>query len=131
VQDLDNERFEKYLKQFRPLVADDLPVEIRPAPRRHLPVGIRAMGALALVILASTGLRILNHRVPDQTNHSVAITLPGPTPSLTIRRANNLLATAPSYKAVMNELAFPSKGLSISKDKQSALAVLGKEKIKL
>jgi hypothetical protein len=131
VQDLDNERFEKYLKQFRPLVADDLPVEIRPAPRRYLAVAVWPMGAVAVVILVLTSLRILNHRVTDQANHSFSIKLPEPTPSLTIRRANNLLATAPSYKAVMNELAFPAKSSSISKDKQSALAVLGKEKIKL
>ena len=131
MQNLDNERFEKYLKQFRPLIADNLPVEIRPAARRHPPVAVWAMGALAVVIFVLTSLRILNHRVPDQANHPVAIKLPMPTPSLNIVRANNLLATAPSYKAVMNELAFPSNSLSISKDKQSALAVLGKEKIKL
>lgn len=129
--DLDNERFEKYLKQFRPLVPDDLPVEIRPAPRRHLALAIWAMGAVAMVIFGVTSLRILNHRVPDQSSHSVSVKLPAPTPSLTMRHANNLLATAPSYKAVMNELAFPPKSSSISKDKQSALAVLGKEKIKL
>ena len=129
--DLDSERFVKYLKQFRPLVPDDLPVEIRLAPRSHLALAIWAMGAVAIVIFGVTSLRILNHRVPDQSNLSVSIKLPTPTLSLTMRHANNLLATAPSYKAVMNELAFPPKSSSISKDKQSALAVLGKEKIKL
>lgn len=129
--DLDNERFEKYLKQFRPLVADDLPVEIRPSPRRHPALAVWAMGAVAMVIFVVTGLRILNHRDPHKANDSVSIQLHAPTPPLTIRHANNLLATAPSYKAVMNELAFPPKSSSISKDKQSALAVLGKEKIKL
>jgi hypothetical protein len=131
VPDLDNERFEEYLKHFRPLVPDDLPVEIRPAPRRHLAFAIWAMAAVAMVIFGVTSLPILNHRVPDQSKHAVSVKSPAPMPSLTMRHANNLLATGPSYKAVMNELAFPSKSSNISKDKQSALALLGKEKIKL
>ncbi len=84
-----------------------------------------------MVVFGVTSLQILNHRIPEKSNHSVSFKLPPPTASLTMRRANNLLATAPSYKAVMNELAFPPKSSTISKDKQSALAVLGKEKIKL
>jgi hypothetical protein len=130
VLDLDNEHFENYLKQFRPLV-DDLPVEIRPAPRRHLALAIWAVGAVAMVIIGVASLRIFHHRVFNQSNHSISVKLPAPAPSLTMRHANNLLAAAPSYKAVMNELAFPSKGSSVSKNEQSALAVLSKEKIKL
>jgi hypothetical protein len=48
-----------------------------------------------------------------------------------MRDANDLLVKAPSYKAVMNELAFPPKSSASSNDKQSALAVLSEEKIKL
>jgi hypothetical protein len=131
VRDLDDERFETYLKQFRPLVPDNPPTAIRPAPRRHLATAIWVIGAVAMVILGVTSLRMLNHRIPDQANHPVVVKLPTATPSLTMRYANNLLATAPSYKAVMNDLAFSSKSSSISNDKQSALLVLGKEKIKL
>jgi hypothetical protein len=132
VPDTDDERFETYLKQFRPLVPDALPVnEIRPEPRRHLVLTIWAAGSVvAMVILGVAALRVLNHRVTGESNHSAQVKLLAPTP-LTTRRADALLATAPSYKAVMNELAFPPKSSTVPKDKQSALAVLGKEKIKL
>jgi len=45
--------------------------------------------------------------------------------------ANALLAKAPSYKALMNDLALRPNSSTLSKNKQSAFAVLGKEKIKL
>ena len=128
----DDERFETYLKQFRPLVPDALPVnEIKPEPRRHFVLTIWAVGSLvALVILGVATLRVLNQGVARQSSHSVTVKLPAPTP-LTMQRANALLAKAPSYKAAMNELAFPLKSLTLPKDKQSALVVLSKEKIKL
>jgi hypothetical protein len=48
-----------------------------------------------------------------------------------MRDANSLLASAPSYKAVLDEMAFHPRGSTVPKDKQSAVAVLSKEKIKL
>jgi hypothetical protein len=45
--------------------------------------------------------------------------------------ANALLAKAPSCKALMNELALRPSSSTPSKKKQSAFAVLAKEKIKL
>jgi hypothetical protein len=131
VPDLDDERFENYLKQFRPLAPDGLPAEIRPAPRRNLVLAAWAVGAIAMVIFGVAILRILEHRVPDQPNHTASVKLSAATSSLTMRHADDLLATAPSYKAVMNELAFPPKSSTISNDKQSALAVLSEEKTKL
>jgi hypothetical protein len=131
VPDLDDERFENYLKQFRPLPPGGLPAEIRPAPRRNLVLAAWAVGAVAMVIFGVAILRILEHRVPDQPNHTASVKLSAATSSLTMRHANHLLATAPSYKAVMNELAFPPKSSTISNDKQSALAVLSEEKTKL
>lgn len=127
----DEERFEFYLKQFRPLAPEASPVnEMSPAPRRHFGLTIRAAGGVAMVILAAAGLRILNHRRAAESHHTVAAELPASVP-LTMRRANDLLANASSYKAVMNELTFPPRSSPVSKDKQSALTVLGKEKIKL
>jgi hypothetical protein len=127
----DEERFETYLKQFRPLAPDELLVnEMSLVPHRHFGLTIRAAGVVAIVILAAAGLRILNHRRAQESYHTVAVELPASAP-LTMRRANGLLATAPSYKAVMNELTFSLKSSPVPKDKQSALTVLGKEKIKL
>jgi hypothetical protein len=132
VPDLDNERFETYLKQFRPLTPDALPVsEIRAVPRSHLNLTIWAVaGVVVMVILGVSSLRVLNHLATGDSKQS-AVKLPAPTPPLTVRGANALLAAAPSYKALMNELAFRAKTSTVPKHTQSALAVLGKEKIKL
>jgi hypothetical protein len=137
VSNLDDERFENYLKRFRPAMPEPLLVNERwPAPRRHLVLAIWAVSAVAMVILGAASLRILNHRILNQriavdSDRSGSVQSPGPTPPLTMHDANALLATAPSYKAVMNKLAFPLRSSTVPKDKQSALAVLGKEKIKL
>jgi hypothetical protein len=88
-------------------------------------------GTVAIAIGGVVSVRTIHHRVGTEPTHSDSILMPAPTPGLTIRGANALLATAPSYKAAMNELAFHPKSSSVPKDKQSALAVLGKEKIKL
>jgi hypothetical protein len=131
VPNLDDERFEKYLKQFRPLAPDCLPAEIRRAPRRHSALAIWAVGATAIGIIGVASLWIVDHRITHQSNHSALVKLPTRTPSLTMRAANDLLVKAPSYKAVMNELAFPPKSSTTSNDKRSVLAVLSEEKIKL
>lgn len=128
----EDERFEKYLKKFRPLMPDGLPVdEISRAPRRRFVLAIWVVGAVAVVVLVLVMLRNLNHQFGGESDRSAAVNLPAPTTPLTMRDANALLATAPSYKAVMNQLAFRPKTSTVPKDKQSALAVLGKEKIRL
>jgi hypothetical protein len=47
-----------------------------------------------------------------------------------MRDANTLLATAPSYKMALDEMAFHRRS-TVPKDKQSAVEVLAKERIKL
>jgi hypothetical protein len=128
----DDERFETYLKQFHPQVPDPLPVnEVKRASGPHFGLTIWVVGCvLAMVIWAAAGFRVLNHQHADVSYHSAGVKLPVSAP-LTLRRANDLLATAPSYKAVMNELTVQPKSSPVPKDKQSALAVLSKEKIKL
>ena len=126
----DDERFEIYLKQFRPLVPDLLPVnQTKPVPRRHFGLTRAAGWVVAMVILGVAGLRILSHQRAAESHHTAKAKLAS-TP-LTVQRANDLLATAPSYKALMNELTIPPKSSPVPKDKQSALAILSKEKIKL
>jgi hypothetical protein len=129
---LDDERFEIYLKRFRPLMPDaPLVNESRPAPRRHLVFAIGIAGAVAMVILGIASLRIFNHPVVIDSDRSGSLQRLGPTPPLTMHDANALLAKAPSYKALMNELALRPNSSTPSEKKQSAFAVLGKEKIKL
>jgi len=50
---------------------------------------------------------------------------------LTMRSANALIIKAPSFKALVDGMAFDSQTIPVPKGKLSAVAVLGKEKIKL
>jgi len=129
-----NEKFELYLKQFRPLAPQPLPVESRVhAPRRWLVFATGAAAAAAVVAVAIVAF----HPRPGQPSNAppaesfaIADQLAKPQ-SLTIRTANALLATAPSFKDALDGLAFPPKPAPLPADKHSALAELSKEKIKL
>ena len=123
----DDERFESYLRQFRPLVPEALPI-----PRRPRSVTwIWAAAFAAVVILGVLGLRMVSHRTGRQGTTPASVEVVQPTRPLTMRNANALLASAPSYKAAVDSMAFHPQDSTIPKDKQSALAVLAKEKIKL
>ena len=127
----DDERFEKYLKQFHPLVPDALPIKRR---ERALPwhwVGIRSAGTVALIIFGVISFRIIHNRVSGRPASPQSLGVSAPMQSLTMRDANSLLAGAPSYKAALDGMAFHRQGSTVPKDKQSAVAVLAKEKIKL
>jgi hypothetical protein len=50
---------------------------------------------------------------------------------LTMRSANAWLATAPSFKAAVDDLAFRSQTSPLPQGTQSAVAVLSKEKSRL
>jgi len=50
---------------------------------------------------------------------------------LTMRSANALMAKAPSFKTMVDDMAFRSQTVPLPKGKRSAVGVLGKEKIKL
>ena len=126
----DDERFETYLKQFRPLVPDALAVNNREhaSPR----YGVLAIwGAAAVIILGTVSFRIVHSRGSAGARNPESVAVNVPMHPLTMRDANALLATAPSYKAALDKMAFPRQSSTVPKDKQSALAVLAKEKIKL
>jgi hypothetical protein len=130
VPDLDDEQLETYLKRFRPLLPDALPSgEVRRAPQRRLSLAIWALGAVAVLIWGLVSIR--NHAFSGESSHSASVEIIVPSQPLTMREVNALLATAPSYKSVMDELALPGHTATVPKEKQSALAVLAKEKIKL
>jgi hypothetical protein len=131
VPTLDDERFEKYLKQFRPIVPDALPMRRNSQEflRRPSRLRIWIAGAAAILILGMVGFYIGKDRMAHKLSPaSVQVDLTQP---LTMRDANALLSNAPSYKAAVDSMAFRSQGVMIPKDKQSAFAVLAKEKIKL
>ena len=128
---LDDERFETYLKEFRPIEPDPLPAIHRKQEYwRSSASRLWAIGLATIVILGVVTFRTVSSRVAKKLSNPPSIEVALPKQPLTMRDANALLASAPSYKAAVDSMAFHNQG-SIPKDKQSALAVLAKEKIKL
>ncbi|HET8825721.1 MAG TPA: hypothetical protein VFM77_11375 [Terriglobales bacterium] len=128
----DDERFETYLRQFRPLAPDALPAKERERtlPRYWL-FGIWSAGAAALIILGLIGFRVIPSRVPGQPGNPQPVSVTSTMRPLTMRDANSVLTTAPSYKSALDEMAFHPQRSTVPKDQQSAVAVLSKEKIRL
>lgn len=130
---LDDERFEAYLKQFRPLVPEPLPTvgSGHQARRRFV---LWAGAVAAVVVLAGTiALHVHTERVrvPETTRHLATPDRLTDGQPLTMRSANALMAKSPSFKALVDDMAFRSQTIPFPKGKCSAVAVLGKEKIKL
>ena len=130
----DDERFEAYLKQFRPLVPEPLPmVERSHRARRRFAPGAWAAAAVAVLVLVALTLHIRTNRAPvTETigNAGNPEHLQDSQP-LTMRSANALMAKTPSFKAMVDDMAFRSQTVPLPKGKRSAVAVLRKEKIKL
>jgi hypothetical protein len=129
----DEERFEAYLKQFRPLVPEPLPASgsrLRARGRFVLWAGAAA-GVAILVGAAALHIHMQRARVAETTS-SPATTDPfTDRQPLTMRSANALIVKAPSFKALVDGMAFRSQTVQAPKGKVSAVAVLGTERIKL
>jgi len=128
----DDERFETYLKQFQPLVPDALPINKceRVLPR-HWVFGMWSAGAAAVILLCVISLRTILSRVSGWGGNPQSVSVNQSIQPLTMRDANSILSTAPSYKAALDKMAFQRQRSTVPKDKQSAVTVLAKEKIKL
>jgi hypothetical protein len=134
VQTSDDEKFEMHLKRFAPIAPAPLPaLRFGYESRRsfRLTAWVTALAPILFVI----GTAILHNRggqmVPNTAQRVTSAgggELLGP---LTMRRANTWLATTPSFKAAIDDMAFRSQSESIPNGQQSAMAVLSKEKIKL
>lgn len=129
----DDEQFEKYLKQFRPVAPEALPMKEQVRARRH-PLLFAAWAAVAAAILLSVMVPVFQHRPPHRpgeirTSRPGVEELSNPQP-LTIAKANALLAEAPSFKAAVDNMAFQSESKPISQGRYSALALLSEEEIK-
>lgn len=131
---LDDERFEAYLKQFSPLVPEPLPaVGPRHRTQRMFVLGAWAATAAAILVLGALIVHVRTNRARvTETVRNVGnpehIQAGQP---LTMRSANALMARSPSFKAMVDDLAFRSQTVPLPKGKRSAIAVLGKEKFKL
>jgi len=135
VPTLDDEQFERFLKEFRPLPApESLQLKKHPrAVRRPFVLTAWAAACTAVLVLA---LPWLPHRFkptqPPGASGSGAIAPPlTNSQSLTIGRANAILADAPPFKEAVDRLSFQHQPVPQSEGKQSVLNALGKENFKL
>jgi len=129
----DDEQFEKYLKQFRPVAPEALPVKEQVRARRSLLFAAWAAVAAAIVVAVMLSWRFYQHPSPVRetgAGGSNVERLVNPQP-LTIASANALLASAPSFKAAVESVAFQHGSKPLSEGRYSALAALSKEESKL
>lgn len=124
----DDDKFEVYLKQFRPRAPEPLPVRTR---GRHVRRAL-AVGSWATAIILSGVLLAMSWTAkPPHSSASAGDRIAFQTSDfhpLTIRTANELLDRAPSLQAAMNELLLDSEEKTIPKS-QSAFAALSKENV--
>ena len=128
----DDEQFEAYLKQFRPTAPAALLATIPMYKRKLWRLSALIATAAVIIILAI----IVTRSQHEQIVTNVPVKSEGPThiaadAPLTMRDANKLLADAPSFKSAVDDLAFKAERTPLAKNEQSAVHVLGKEKIKL
>jgi hypothetical protein len=121
---LDDDQFERYLKEFRPLAPESLQIEKQPRARRPYVVMAWAAACAASLLLAFV---LWHHPKPPQPPSATQVAA---SQSLTIGRANALLVRAPSLKEAFDDLSFPPQPASQPEGKQSALAALSKDNIK-
>jgi hypothetical protein len=134
VQTPDDEQFEAYLKRFHPIAPEPVPtLRAGYASRRSLSLGTWLAAVAAILVIGTAILHIRSNRgvVPNTARDVGFAERHAPSEPLTMRSANAWLATAPSFKAAVDELAFRSQTSPLPQGKQSAVAVLSKEKIKL
>ena len=130
----DDARFESYLKQFRPVASPPLPAEMSARPCRNWLLAAASLAAVAIVlIVAAFNLQVRSDRLsarPGARLGASAERVENPEP-LTLCSANALLASAPSFKAAIDEVSFQPPKVPPAHGKTSALLVLSKEKSRL
>jgi hypothetical protein len=129
-----DEKFELYLKQFRPLAPEPLPGkwDRRVAKRRFVvAAGVVAVAAVLVVVLLTVYVRPspIHSPVSGESLRGVAHLMDFE--PLTVGRANALLTRSPSFKTAIDQIAFQSQAIQMPEGSHSALATLGKEKTKL
>ncbi len=125
----DDERFENYLKQFRPLSPEVLHIEKQRGARLRLPVlGVWAAAAVVLItVLFMMWPRSQPAHVGQGTGSFAQFEPLSNRQSLTLGSANALLARAPSFKAAVDQLAHRPQTKQLAEGMQSLLTVLSKE----
>jgi hypothetical protein len=132
----DDDQFEKYLKQFRPVAGEPLMVKEK-AEARSRPLVFAACAAVAAAIVLAVVMSVLVHKPtqppgPTEEASTTRVSMEefGNPPPLTIASANALLESAPSFKAAIDNMAFQQESKPISEGRYSLLALLSKEDVK-
>jgi hypothetical protein len=130
-----DDRFEAYLRQFRPSAVEPLQVETSGRAARR-PIRLAAWGAAAAaVILIASVFAMHPHAGRTHSRVDQAELERGKRPAesqpLTIGSANALLTHAPSVKAALDRVPFHPPATQLPKGKRSALAVLSEDNNKL
>jgi hypothetical protein len=134
VQTPDDEQFKGYLKRFHPIAPELVPtLNVGHRSQRSLSLGTWLAAIAAILVIGAVTLHIRNSRVlvSNTARDAAFAERHAPSEPLTMRSANAWLATAPSFKAAVDGLAFRSQNSPLPQGKQSAVAVLSKEKIRL
>lgn len=129
----DDERFESYLRQFRPVAPPALQAEMKVRPRRNWLLAVASLAAAVVLIVVAFSLRTRPHR-NSATGGTIGSATTEPLERhepLTLGSANALLVAAPSFKAAIDEVSFQPPIVPPEHGKTSALAVLSKEKSRL
>ncbi len=130
----DDEQFEKYLKQFRPVTPEPLMAQEKVQVKARRPLIFAAWAAVAAAILIAVMVSLFVHKpaqpVQDTGKKRPGMEQFGNLQPLTIESANALLESAPSFKAAVDDMAFQPESKPIAEGKHSLLALLSKEEVK-
>lgn len=133
-EDAKNEKFENYLRRFRPVEAAPLSLpQSRPVWRRWfvIPATVGAVAAVLLILFVTSRRPTAPPTIGGIDHQAVDVQRSAQSQPLTISSARALLAQSPSIKTALDGMAFTKQSMSLQPGEQSALNILGKEKTKL
>lgn len=133
MSNLDDERFEAYLKRFQPLSPRTLRFdeqESRSPGSFARTAWVLAACAVLFAALLTLDFLAVQIRSPEMKAGVANDRLTG-IQTLTVRSANALLFNSSSFKAAVDETAFQRQSVPLPRDSHSALVVLSKENTKL
>jgi hypothetical protein len=128
VSNVEEDRFEAYLKTFQPLRTDPLPEVQAGGATIRFPFAWAAAAALGgLMLLAGIhDWKVTSGAAPPEIALAPRATRSSP---LTLSGINSLLTKADSLKAGLDEVTWKSRRVQVRPGQQSALAVLGRENL--
>jgi hypothetical protein len=125
----DDQRFEEYLRQFRPLAPESLQTAThrRTSPRRAVFIRWAAPTAVLISAVIMMWPRSKPTDFVESAGSLAGLEQITNSQPLTIGSVNELLAHSPSVKAAVDLVAFQPRTTQLQKGKQSVLALLSKE----